>query len=293
MASWLPRRPLRTKPRLSSFSIRVAMRDFGPRLDRNPEDAMRPVRIALALALSLPLAHARQEDAAAKATTSGPQEELQGIRAEFDAAYQEFLEKLRAAETQEESHRIFEEDYPDVGAFAVRFLDLARRSPKSEVAWESLGWIVQKANESESLEPAIGILVADFAGDERMGDLCTQAGNAAPNAALLAALKRLSAESPLAEVRGKAAFGCAMQLKALGDEAGCEKLLERVVSDYADLGYHYTTLGVAAEGELFELRRLQIGMLAPDIEGEDLDGVPFKLSDYRGKVVVLDFWGHW
>jgi hypothetical protein len=38
---------------------------------------------------------------------------------------------------------------------------------------------------------------------------------------------------------------------------------------------------------------LEIGKVAPDIEGEDIDGVKFKLSDYRGKVVVLDFWGHW
>ena len=36
-----------------------------------------------------------------------------------------------------------------------------------------------------------------------------------------------------------------------------------------------------------------IGNLAPEIEGEDIDGVKFKLSDYRGKVVVLDFWGDW
>ncbi len=34
-------------------------------------------------------------------------------------------------------------------------------------------------------------------------------------------------------------------------------------------------------------------VLAPEIVGEDVDGVPFKLSDYRGKVVVLDFWGNW
>ena len=38
---------------------------------------------------------------------------------------------------------------------------------------------------------------------------------------------------------------------------------------------------------------LNVGDLAPDIEGEDIDGKPFKLADYRGKVVVLDFWGHW
>ena len=34
-------------------------------------------------------------------------------------------------------------------------------------------------------------------------------------------------------------------------------------------------------------------MEIPDIRGEDMDGVPFALSDYRGKVVVLDFWGFW
>ena len=43
----------------------------------------------------------------------------------------------------------------------------------------------------------------------------------------------------------------------------------------------------------FEKERLQIGMVAPDIEGVDTDGTAFKLSDYRGKVVVLDYWGFW
>ena len=37
----------------------------------------------------------------------------------------------------------------------------------------------------------------------------------------------------------------------------------------------------------------EIGDVAPEIEGADLDEVPFALSDYRGKVVVLDFWGDW
>ena len=36
-----------------------------------------------------------------------------------------------------------------------------------------------------------------------------------------------------------------------------------------------------------------IGQVAMEIDGEDIDGQRFKLSDYRGKVVVLDFWGHW
>lgn len=38
---------------------------------------------------------------------------------------------------------------------------------------------------------------------------------------------------------------------------------------------------------------LEVGKVAPDIEATDLDTVAFKLSDYRGKIVVLDFWGDW
>ena len=39
--------------------------------------------------------------------------------------------------------------------------------------------------------------------------------------------------------------------------------------------------------------KLTIGKTAPDIAGEDLDGIEFRLSDYRGSVVVLTFSGDW
>jgi len=48
-----------------------------------------------------------------------------------------------------------------------------------------------------------------------------------------------------------------------------------------------------ATGQLNELERLYIGAFAPDIQEVDLDNILFKLSDYRGKIVVLSFWGAW
>lgn len=36
-----------------------------------------------------------------------------------------------------------------------------------------------------------------------------------------------------------------------------------------------------------------IGNIAPEIDGEDLNGEVFRLSEYRGQVVMLDFWGDW
>ncbi len=37
----------------------------------------------------------------------------------------------------------------------------------------------------------------------------------------------------------------------------------------------------------------EVGQVAPDIVGLDLDGESFNLYDYKGKVVMLDFWGDW
>jgi len=34
-------------------------------------------------------------------------------------------------------------------------------------------------------------------------------------------------------------------------------------------------------------------MKAPDIEGTDANGKSVRISQFRGKVVVLDFWGFW
>ena len=53
-----------------------------------------------------------------------------------------------------------------------------------------------------------------------------------------------------------------------------------------------------AKSQLFASKYLAIGKTAPEIEGMDTEGmdtegVEFKLSDYRGKIVLLDFWGHW
>lgn len=47
------------------------------------------------------------------------------------------------------------------------------------------------------------------------------------------------------------------------------------------------------QGAIDLREKLSSGSVAPDIAGVDLDGVAFKLSDYKGKVIFLDFWGDW
>src|SRR5439155_24738268 len=72
-----------------------------------------------------------------------------------------------------------------------------------------------------------------------------------------------------------------------------EGAFERVEKDHAFIAYKKTNLGRAAAAELFEIRHLAVGKTVPDLESDDTEGKPLKLSDYRGKVVVLVFWGTW
>jgi hypothetical protein len=70
-----------------------------------------------------------------------------------------------------------------------------------------------------------------------------------------------------------------------------EALFERTAVRYGEVKVpDGGTVGEKARAELFAIRHLRVGKEAPDIEGQDQDGKRFKLSDYRGKVVLLDFW---
>jgi thiol-disulfide isomerase/thioredoxin len=99
------------------------------------------------------------------------------------------------------------------------------------------------------------------------------------------------------EVRDKAAL--LEQLRKADPDALDRKVeawYTRVKAKYADVAlsdHEPGTLGDAAQRGLFALHHLGLGQTAPDIEGEDLGGQRFKLSDYRGRVVVLVFSGQW
>ncbi len=45
--------------------------------------------------------------------------------------------------------------------------------------------------------------------------------------------------------------------------------------------------------EIYSQTPPRIGAPAPEITGKDVFGKPLKLSQFRGKVVLLDFWGDW
>ncbi|MEM7260859.1 MAG: hypothetical protein AAF488_02650 [Planctomycetota bacterium] len=107
-----------------------------------------------------------------------------------------------------------------------------------------------------------------------------------------AVLNTLIEHNPKTEVVAHAHFARASSLRRSDDPKAAEirkasyaKVVELMPEDHI--------LSLKARGPEFAQTRLQIGMEVPDIAGVDLDGTDFKLSDYRGKVIMLDFWGDW
>jgi peroxiredoxin len=77
-----------------------------------------------------------------------------------------------------------------------------------------------------------------------------------------------------------------------------EEILGRVIADYGDVVYvngqilTTETLADVARRDLDEIRKMSVGRPAPEIAGNDVDGKAMKLSEFRGKVVLLDFGSH-
>jgi hypothetical protein len=75
-----------------------------------------------------------------------------------------------------------------------------------------------------------------------------------------------------------------------------ERLFERVAQKYGDVKRGNLTMADSAKRALDDLHAtafLMPGKPAPEVEAQDQDGKKFKLGDYRGKVVLLDFWSQY
>ncbi len=105
-------------------------------------------------------------------------------------------------------------------------------------------------------------------------------------------LERL-AKSKNPDVRGWATYARHLKTIESGPRDGDAYKVARAELQQAAEGAADAQLKEEIRGSIETREKYGVGNTAPDIEGTDLDGVAFKLSDYKGKVVFLDFWGDW
>ncbi|MHC4990801.1 MAG: peroxiredoxin family protein [Planctomycetota bacterium] len=160
----------------------------------------------------------------------------------------------------------------------------------------ALQWVTLEAEADELRTQALHRLVAAFGDDARMQEVLPGLERD-PHDRARTVLEALRTDSPHPEVRAAAAMGLASWLLRFEPEDGrprAEALLEEVARIESDLPYAGGgLLRDRAAARLFELRQLAVGSPVPDIVGTDLKGEPLRLSDHRGRVVLLPFWAHW
>jgi len=110
----------------------------------------------------------------------------------------------------------------------------------------------------------------------------------------LAVLEKIQSSHPDRKTQGVAALAAAMILKSLGDDADLMRkrltYLRKAIVESSDVEIGGTTVAKLAEDELYIIRFLTKGREAPDLTGIDSAGRPMKLSEFKGKVVMLVFW---
>ena len=232
------------------------------------------------------------------------------------------------AEKIAETEKLGEKQQKLTADFSKRaFAIVEKYAQDSEVVVDALSWIVNYAQGTPDSDKAVGLLIRDHLANKKIDALLRRLA-AVPTETNEKLFRAVLEKADTAERKTKLRLELAKFLKfkseaintikvlddkmrnAVEQRVGKEVLDRLASGDPAKAAAEAEALFVAvvkeaggnqglasikegAEAELFELRHLAIGKQPPDIEGEDIDGKKFKLSDYRGKVVVLDFWGNW
>jgi len=105
-------------------------------------------------------------------------------------------------------------------------------------------------------------------------------------------LRVLSKSSPHRDVQSLACLMLAEKVKG-NDPEEAKALLHTALKDSSQTKSLDENVIAMARSDLYDLEHLSIGQPAPKMEGEDADGKKLKLSDYRGKVVLISFFGDW
>lgn len=253
---------------------------------------------------------------------AAPAERLAALKkehADAEASFEKMIDALpdtpEGAKKYEELNRVFSKRQTER---IMAALDLAKADPKSDVGLAALDWLLTKpfAVRRPAGKSAIELVTKHHAASAKVGKIVAWVGrsfrheSAVSDAIALALMNAVLETNPDRTVRGQAALALAWQAltkfeiaeqKKTPDvdklAAVADKALTTVVKEFGDcprlMEDGKRTLGESAKQDLFALRHLRIGKIAPEIDGQDLDGKQLKLSNYRGKVTVIVFWATW
>ena len=219
---------------------------------------------------------------------------LIALRGELAAKTKVYRNELRNGDEKTRA-RLKDQDPPAI-VYEEKFLNFSKSHPKSNAARLALIWVAKRGSGRGASAKAIVELLKNHWDDPLVYQVFPGI-TYHPDAndfyqSILSRSKHKTAQAHACYYLARA-LANSTDYAILDDKETKRtiQLLNRAQGEFKEI------LGVrkvkAMATCLYKMKYLQIGQVAPEIRGVDVNDKAHKLSDYRGKVVLLIFWGDW
>jgi hypothetical protein len=239
-------------------------------------------------------------------------DQIAAIKKEHQEREKKFYDDLRTfRDDNKKVGELNDEYHKSTRKQAEELTALIKARGKESAAFEGILVLVGELRYALD-DDLVQLVLKQHLANDKMGSLCFELRYRSTESWAEKVLKEVAEKHPQKEVQGQAVYALGVYHRYRAQPFGEKLSEEEEAKRMAEAARHFTevtknyagvktpdgkaTLGDKAASELVRIKNLpnlKVGKTAPDIVGEDIDGKKFKLSDYRGKVVLLDFWGHW
>lgn len=163
--------------------------------------------------------------------------------------------------------------------------------------------MVARGSNKEIMKEAVDLILKDHSKNSKMASVLGFIASSPDGASIL---EKIATKTEDRNIAGLAWYAITENLQQQTGEVGIKQaeelnkrteiIYEKLAKDFADvpMANGRGTIGSTIKAALFELQNLSIGKVAPEVLCLNIDGdKDDKLSNYKGKVVVLDIWATW
>lgn len=191
----------------------------------------------------------------------------------------------------------------DPRPFIAATLACAKKSLDDPQAPRLLAWVCSSSSRNDINKPpeafveAADLIAARFAADPGISHFCesiSDYGHPAWSGQFEKHLRLIveKNKTPLVMATSRYALASVVRTGGIDNQSSAAELYSQFIAEYEGKaqGGVEPELLYQAQHALKEIQSCGLGSNAKAIDGEDIDGKPLKLSDHKGKVVLLVFW---
>jgi thiol-disulfide isomerase/thioredoxin len=238
------------------------------------------------------------------------QKKLDSLRNEFKKLQDDVIQEYKDAKSPEEAQKLIPKIQKNLlklprEDYAKKALALSKTMQTTDQgSFDALVFamsMVSRGNNKEIMKEAVDMIVKDHSKNPKMISVLGFISST-PDGAFI--LEKIATKTDDRNLAGLAWYAITENLQKEAGDVGpkqaeelnkrTEMIYEKLAKDYADVSMGRGTIGDTIKAALFELQNLSVGKVAPEVLCLNIDGdKEDKLSNYKGKVVVLDIWATW